>query len=51
MEPGKKAPSGENVKVESTGMSYNTIVVIPVHSGSYYSRGFLNVEKARFYSK
>ena len=32
-EPGKKALSGKNVKVQSTGMRYNTILVIPVHSG------------------
>jgi len=32
-EPGKKTPSGKNVKVQSTGMRYNTILVIPVHSG------------------
>jgi len=51
MEHGKKAPSGKNVKVQSTGMRNNTILVIPVHSDWYLSMRFLHVEKARTYSK
>jgi hypothetical protein len=50
-EVGQKSPSGKNVKVQSTGMHYNTILVIPVHSGFYLSTRFLQVEKARTYSK
>ncbi len=50
-EVGQKSPSGKNVKVRSTGMRYNTILVIPVHSGWYLSTRFLQVEKARTYSK
>ena len=38
----QKAPSGKNVKA---GMHYNTILVIPVHSGWYLSTRFLNVER------
>ena len=41
----------QNVKVRSTGMRNNTILVIPVHSGWYLSTRFLQVEKARTYSK
>jgi hypothetical protein len=50
-EVGQKSPSGNNVKVQSTGMRYNTILVIPVHSSWYLSTRFLQVEKARTYSK
>jgi hypothetical protein len=32
-------------------MRYNTILVIPVHSGWYLSMRFLQVEKAHTYSK
>ena len=35
----------------STGMCYNTILDIPVHSGWYLLTRFLHVEKARTYSK
>jgi len=34
-EVGQKSPAGKNVKVQSTGMRYNTILDIPVHSGWY----------------
>ena len=40
-----------NVKVQSTGMHYNTNFVILVHSGWYLSTRFLQVENARTYSK
>jgi hypothetical protein len=46
-----KVTVGKNVKVRSTGMHYNTILVIPVHSGWYLSMRFLHVEMARTYSK
>ena len=39
------------MKVQSTGMGYNTILVILVHSGWYLSTRFVHVEKARTYSK
>ncbi len=50
-EVGQKSPAGKNVKVRSTGMHYNTILVVPVHSGWYLSTRFLQVEKVRTYSK
>ena len=45
-EVGQKSSSGKNVKVRSTGMCYNTILVLPAHSGWYLSTRFLQVEKA-----
>ena len=51
-ELGQKSPSGKNVKAQSIGMHCNTIfLVAPVHSGWYLSMRFLQVEKARTYSK
>ena len=43
--------SERNVKVRSTGMCYNTILDMLVHSGWYLSTRFLHVENARTYSK
>ncbi len=51
MEFGQKSPAGKNVKVQSIGKRYNTILVISVHFGWYLSTWFLHVEKARTYSK
>jgi hypothetical protein len=45
-EVGQKSLAGKNVKVRSTGMRYNTIFVVPVHSGWYLSTRFLQVENA-----
>ncbi len=41
----KRHRQERNVKVQSTGMRYNTILVILVHSGWYLSTRFLQVEK------
>ncbi len=46
-----QSPSGKNAKVQSTRMGYVTILVLLVHSGWYLSMRFLQVEKARTYSK
>jgi hypothetical protein len=50
-EVGQQSPSGKKVKVQITGMCYNTILVILVYSSWYLSTRFLQVEKARTYSK
>jgi hypothetical protein len=34
-----------NVKIQSTGMCYNTILVVPVHAGWYLSMRFLHTYK------
>ena len=45
-ELGQKSPSGKNVNARNTGMRYNTILVVPVHSDWYLSMRFLHVENA-----
>ena len=50
-ECGKRHRPKQNVTGTGTGMCYNTILDIPVHSGWYLSTMFLQVENARNYSK
>ena len=40
-----KSHRKKNVKIQSTGMSYNTILVVPVHAGWYLSTRFLHTYK------
>ena len=50
-EVGQKSPSQNNVKVLSTRMRYNTIIVFPVHSGwySFSMRSYSNTNQLMQY--